>query len=212
VVSRTFLEFPDGVRLAQLEEIPGPEADRSAAWARVKQAYIVPGFTVTDSLSDQRFGHYAEINVNASQIWALFCDLCAGLLSDPASLIASDADTEPCHILEGEVAKILNALEIYRYQLAHDGFLQFGLLNDRVEEVTEVLVTPTKHFKVWLNDAERFRSIMDKREIPERTNMEFMDEYPRVTTPLPEGRGVVVAHETLWKVVADLVNSPKPMH
>jgi hypothetical protein len=211
VVSHT-LEFPDGVRLAKLEEIPGSEPERSAGWERVRQAHIVPGFTVTDSLSDHRFGHFAEINVNASQIWALFRDLCAGLLSDPATLIASDVDTEPRHVLGGELAKVLNALEIYQYQLAHDGFLQFGLLNDRVEGISEVLVTPTKHFKVWLNNIERFRSIMNDHKISERTKMEFIDEYPRVTTRLPEGRGAVVAPETLWKVVADLISSPKPVH
>jgi len=199
------LEFPDGVRLARLDEIPGPETDRAEAWSRMARARISPGFTLADA-PDLRFRYYAEINVNASRIWAVFCDLCAELLSDPATLIAGDDDAEPREIAEGDVSKLLNILEPHQYQLAHDGFLQFGLLNDQVEEIAEVFVTPTKHFKVWLNDIGRFHAIMKRHELGEQTKMEFIDEYPRVTTRLPEARGIVVDPETLWKDVGNLVS------
>jgi len=32
------LVFPDGVRLASKDEIPGPKPDREAAWARIQSA------------------------------------------------------------------------------------------------------------------------------------------------------------------------------
>jgi len=200
------LEFPNGIRLARLEEIPGPEPDRSAAWERIMRSHIVPGFTVADSSSDVRFRYYAEINVDASQIWEVFRDLCAGLLTDPAALLAGDdEDIEPHKVAQTDVPALLRALAPYHYQLAHDGFLQFALVSDHADQIAEVLVTPTKHFKVWLNDIALFRAIMEHHEIRERAKMEFIDEYPRVTTRLPEGNAVVADPEILWRDIADLV-------
>ncbi len=73
------LIFPDGIRLAQRDEIPGPEAHRSETWARVESANIVSGYVV-HAVKDEQFTHYAEINVDAPHIWAVFCDLCRALL------------------------------------------------------------------------------------------------------------------------------------
>jgi len=98
------LEFPDGVRLAQIEEIPGSEAERSAVWEQIKRAQIAPGFTLADSLEDARFRYYAEINVNASKIWEVFRDLCASLLVDPATLIAGEIDDDPLEIACAELS------------------------------------------------------------------------------------------------------------
>jgi hypothetical protein len=137
----------------------------------------------------------------------VFRDLCAGLLSDPTTLIAGDADREPYPIAAGNVSKFLNVLEIHRYQLAHDGFLQFGLVSDHSDEIEEVFVTETKHFRVWLNDIERFRSIMHGHHICERSRMEFIDEYPRVTTRLSGDRELIVDPERLWRDVAELATS-----
>lgn len=205
------LELPDGVRLARLEEIPGPDTDRSPVWARLRNARIAPGFTFVQSPPGERFRGYAEINVNASEIWAVFHALCSALLGSDVSLIAGDMDDEPVPIVSGDTSMILNALERHRYQLAHDGFLQFGLLYDQGDELAEVFVTPTKHFKVWLNDENRFRSLMYDHGLPQRETMEFVDEYPRVTTRLSEDRGVLLHGEEFWKHLSNLIDGTK-MH
>jgi len=79
-------------------------------------------------------------------------------------------------------------------------------LNNQTEEITEIFVTPSKHFKVWLNDVESFCLVMESHKLPERTEMEFIDQYPRTTTRLSHDRGVVVDREILWKDISDLVN------
>jgi hypothetical protein len=127
------------------------------------------------------------------------------LLTDRAALIAGDEDIELHKIAQADVPALLRALAPHHYQLAHDGFLQFALVSDHTDQIAEVLVTPTKHFKVWLNAIGRFRAIMEHHEIRERAKMEFIDEYPRVTTRLPEGNGVVADPEILWRDIADLV-------
>jgi len=166
----------------------------------------VPGYTLVDAPNDVRFGHYAEINVNASQIWTVFSDLCVALIPDPATLIAAEDDIEPHRIVSADVSTLLRALERYQYQLSHDGFLQFGLVNDSPEEIAEVFVTPTKHFKVWLNDDAEFRSVMDKHELRECETIEFIDEYPRVTTRLPEGSAALIDRQKLWEHISQLVS------
>jgi hypothetical protein len=199
------LEFPDGVRLARLEELPGPEPDRYAAWAHVQSAHIAPGYTIVDS-NDPLFSQYAEINVNACHIWPVFCDLCQALLGPVATLVGGMEDDEPVTIGSAEASSIIAALERHKYQLAHDGFLQFGLVSDQDGEITEVFVAPTKHFKVWLNDEKCFRSIMDRYQLSEQTRLEFLDQYPRTTVALAEGPDVFRDHRELLNHLSDAVN------
>lgn len=62
------LIFPDGVRLAAREEIPGNAARRAEERARIQSADIAPGFVLKPS-GDTRFDCYVEINVDAPQIF-----------------------------------------------------------------------------------------------------------------------------------------------
>jgi hypothetical protein len=87
------LVFPDGVRLAHMDELPGSEARRAELWARVQSANIGPDFILRKS-NDCRFPLYAEANVNGPQIWAVLSDLCRGLLGPVATLLMSEVDDE----------------------------------------------------------------------------------------------------------------------
>jgi hypothetical protein len=200
------LEFPDGVRLARLEELPGPESRRSADWARVQCANIAPGYSLAESNSP-RFSGYAEINVNAPHIWAVFHDLCQSLLGPRATLVASEVDVEPVSLGSGDTCSIIAVLERYKYQLSHDGFVQFGLICARDDAITEVFVAPTKHFKVWLNNEGNFRLIMDRYGLRKLSKLEFIDEYPRTTIALPEGLGVFRPSDLL-KCISDSIGRP----
>lgn len=180
------LVFPDGVRLALRNEIPGPENERDALWARIESASIAPGFTIQPS-NDARFSHYAEINVDAPQIWAVFSDLCHDLLGANATFIAGEVDQTPTPRGSAEVTLLIAKLAPYKYQLAHDGFLQFGLLDEQDGLINEVVVAPTKHIQVWLNDEKRFRLVMEHHRLREDNHLEFLDEYPHMTVPLSQG-------------------------
>jgi hypothetical protein len=181
------LVFPDGVRLAHKDELPGPEPSRAAACARIQSANIEAGFILSES-PDTRFAFYAEANVDAPKIWVVFRDLCEVLMGPTATLVVSQLDDEPISVGSAGTLEIVTLLEPHKYQLAHDAFIQFGLIHQSGDQLTEVFVAPTKHFKVWVNDEENFRSVLEKHGIPEIQSLEFIDEYPRTTTPLSGDR------------------------
>jgi hypothetical protein len=181
------LAFPDGIRLAHEDEIPGPEPERAAAWKRVQSANITPGFLLKES-NDCRFPLYAEGNVDAPQIWPVFCDLCRGLIGPAASLVMCEYDEKLTSLGTASTPSILRLLQRHAYQLANDGWIQFGLVEKRRDSVTEVFVTRTKHFQVWLNDERLFRSILRDHALLEVTQLEFLDEYPRTTIRLPQDK------------------------
>lgn len=183
------LEFPEGVRLAQLDEIPGPEQARSEAWSKLQTAEIRPGYVITES-DDPRFRFYGEANVDASKVWDVFRDLSQTLLGKKATLLISEVDEEPVPVATATVTHALRAAEPHRYQLANDGFLQFGLLNQEGDEIREVFVAPTKHFKLWFTDAPTLRSVMRQHDIPEVDALQFIDEFPRTTLRLHSDKGV----------------------
>ena len=177
------LVFPDGVRLAQRDELPGPAPSRAAAWARIQAANIETGFTIVKS-TDPRFSFYAEANVNAPMIWTVFRDLCNALLGSRASLMMSEIDDDPAPLGSAGTLQILTLLESHSYQLAHDGYIQFGLVRQDANVLTEVFVSPTKHFQVWFDDEKRFRAVLQVHNVPEMEKLEFIDQYPRTTSPL----------------------------
>ena len=196
------LVLPDGVRLAREDELPGPEPRRSADWARIQSASVAAGFVLTAS-QDQRFTHYTELNAHAPRLWDLFRDLCHGLLGPAATLVIGHIDEESVPIGSGPVPSLIAVLEPHKYQLAHDGLLQFGLVSDRDGTINEVFVAPTKHFKIWLNDEERFRSVMEQHDLRQVDRLEFLDEYPRATVALPPER---VAFHDISELLTHLEN------
>lgn len=199
------LIFPDSLRLARFDELPGTESERSAAWKRVQSAQIRAGYTLA-ATNDARFSRYAEINVDAPQIWQVFCELCRISLGPISTLVASWIDDDPIAIGSGDTASIIAILEQHKYQLANDGFLQFGLLSDE-SNIEEIFVTPTKHFKVWLNDETAFRSVMDKYDLPEQSKLSFIDEYPRTTVALTDGLLVIRDQAKLLRQIGLLIGA-----
>jgi hypothetical protein len=178
------LVFPDGVRLPYREEIPGSESERAIEWARIQSANISQGF-VLKHVDGERFKYYAEANVNGPAVFAVFRDLCRALLASQATLVFGDTDDDPHLVGSADVSTIIDALHHHEYQLAHDGFLQFGVASDQAGVLNEVFVAPTKHLNIWLNDEMRFRSIMESHGIEETVQLEFLDEYPTTTIILP---------------------------
>jgi hypothetical protein len=201
------LVFPDGVRLADEETLRWNPDHYAADWARVQSANIAAGF-VLDIAKDPQFSFYAEANVDAPCLWTVFCDLCLNLLGPVAELAMSVIDDEPDHLGQAHTTAILNLLGQHSYQLANDGFIQFGLIEEYKDSLTEVFVAPTKHFKVWLNDEKLFRSIMKSHGVPEADKLEFLDEYPRRTIRLPENKIMFHSHSEfinyLRKEIVDL--------
>lgn len=185
------LVFADGVRLALKEELPGPSARQDELWARIQSASIHSGFTLR-ATQDAAFRYYAEANIHAHDIWSTFRDLCGALLLKQGALLLSFKDDDPAWITEAPVADILSALESHKDQLTHDGYVQFGIVCQNDDGVSEVLVAPTKFFKVWFNDDRAFTAQMAAHDIPRAQSLQFLDQYPHVTTRLADGRALIV--------------------
>jgi hypothetical protein len=188
------LILPAGIRLAYKDEIP--EID-DVSWSRVQSANITTGYVIKET-PDYQYPFYAEANVDAPVIWDVFCDLCLGLLGPYAELIMSEIDDEPTSLGTSRTDSLLDILGQHAYQLVNDGFVQFGLISLQKDLASEVFVTTTKYFQVWVKDVAQFRSIMAKHGIFEVDELEFLDEYPRTTTRLPEDK--VMFHEH-WELI-----------
>ncbi len=190
------LMFPDGVRLAKEDELPGPLSSQTEAWMRVQAANITAGYRIMKS-SDSRFPFYAEINVDAPRIWEVFCDLCNSLLGNEAGLVMGEIDDEPRILGDARTTSLLGLLEPHAYQLTNDGWIQFGLVDEQENSISEVFIAPTKHFQVWFKDVQVFRSIMENHGLFEDDHLEFLDQYPRVTTRLSDNKVMFRDHSKL---------------
>jgi hypothetical protein len=179
------LNFPKGIRFVRGNEIPDSNSDKSEMLEKIHNANIQQGFVISNLVEDAKFKFYAEININAEQIWLIFRNLCEVLLPDEVMPIIGELDDEFLNNGEyDEKLKLLNLFEKFQFYLANDCYLQFGLGYESEAELTEVFVTPTKHFQVWTNDSENFRKVMKKHKIPEFEKLEFIDEFPRATKSL----------------------------
>jgi hypothetical protein len=174
------LIFPDGVSLATRADIPGPREAREETWERLAQARINAGFVLRDS-DDDRFRYYAEANIHAPDIWRAFILFSSALLQSSGSLLFDFKDDEPVSLGDGAIRQIITALEPHAYQLSHDGFVQFGIVSQTEETLSEVFVAPTKHFKIWFDDETAFRATALELGLEQAERLEFIDEYPRVT-------------------------------
>ena len=122
------LVLPDGVRLARHLELPGPEQNRASNGARIRAANITTGFILSES-TDFQFAFYAEANVDASRIQDVFRDLSLVLLGPVSILIMRGIDDEQMPLGSAGTPALLGLLEPYKSQLAHNGWIQFGLVS-----------------------------------------------------------------------------------
>lgn len=82
------------------------------------------------------------------------------------------------------MSNLLDLFEPFEYYLVNDCFIQFGLAAQSQAELVEVFVTPTKYFQIWTNNAEIFKAIMNDYNIAPSENLQFINEFPRITIPL----------------------------
>jgi hypothetical protein len=181
------LVFPDGVKLATSTEIPF-DPDLPELLAKISSAQIDPGYIVHE-INDRLFKYYIEANVNAEQVWPLFCSLCKILLPEEAQPVLGDISGAVLHGKYANTSKLLELFERFQFYLANDCSLQFGLGNSSSEETCEVFVTLTKHFQIWTNTVDSIEKIMADYNLYRVKYLQFIDEFPRVTTPLEYNNG-----------------------
>lgn len=182
------IELPKTIRPARFDEIP----NNSTAFERLQMidnAKIVEGYSFKLKESDNEehkklpFKFYSEININNSRLWDLIIAL-TDLLPDVSSLIIGDSDSEPNYC--DYIAKIdlIENLSKFKTELTKDAFLEWGIIYNDKEVLTEIFVPDSKYIKFWGVDIDGFKTIMTKFDLNQVDDLEFIDEYPNVREPL----------------------------
>ena len=190
------LELPITVRIPTDEEIDyRPDIEeilQKRRRAKIQEGYIV-------QLNDNPkmpFRFQATINIDNSSLWDLFQDL-AKTLPEKVSCVYGlfEEESETTALLQKQF--VLNELEPYREELTLDCRLEFGLLYQTKEVVIELGVSESKYLRYWGVELERFKLLMQSWELPLVAGLEFIDEYPKIVTPLRDLMPSAKAPETV---------------
>ena len=182
------IELPKTIRPARFDEIP----KNSKAFERLQiidSAKIVEGFTFKLKEIDNEehkeipFKFYSEININNSRLWDLIIAL-TDLLPDISSLIIGDYDYEPNYCDYKAKSDLIDSIKKFKTELTEDAFLEWGIIYNDKESLTEIFIPDSKYIKFWGVDIEGFKTIMTKFDLNQIDDLEFIDEYPKVREPL----------------------------
>lgn len=182
------IELPKTIRPARLDEVP----KNSTAFERLQlldDAKIEEGYNFKLKENDNNghkkipFDFYSEININNSRLWGLVIAL-TDLLPNVSALIIGDSECEPNYCDYKPKNELLDKIKKYKTELIEDAFLDWGIIYNDKESLTEIFVPDSKYVRFWGVDIDGFKSIMTKFELNQLDDMEFIDEYPKVREPL----------------------------
>jgi hypothetical protein len=149
-----------------------------------ENAHIVEGYKLSNNTThDLPFTFYVEINIDNSRLWELFKAL-ANQLPDHLSCIYNFYEEEAIFSVYKDKNIILKQLEIYKIELTQDCNLEFGLIYQADDKLEEVFVSDSKFLKVWGNNEIEFRQLMNDFRLNEISNLNFIDEFPKVVEPV----------------------------
>lgn len=179
------LALPVTIRIPADEEISyRPDAEeiiRKRRKARIQQGYTLGLNEAGAHRLPYRF--LATINIDNNRLWDLFQALAATLpakLSCVYGLYEDESATTA--LLQKQF--VLNELEKYREELTQDCQLEFGLLFQTKDVLIELSISESKYIRYWGVELERFKLLMQSFRLPPVNGLEFIDEYPKIVTPL----------------------------
>ena len=182
------IELPKTIRPARFDEVP----KNSTAFDRLQMivnAKIIEGFTFNLKEADNAehkeipFKFYSEININNSKLWDLITAL-TDLLPDASALIIGYSESEPNYCDYKAKNDLIDDLKRFKTELTEDAFVEWGIIYNDDESLTEIFIPDSKYVKFWGVDIEGFKNIMTKFNLDQVNDLEFIDEYPKVREPL----------------------------
>jgi hypothetical protein len=179
------LALPITIRIPSDNEI-SYRPDYDEILRKRKQARIQEGYSLTlNEAGTQRLPYrfQATINIDNHRLWALFQDL-ALTLPAKVSCVYGLTDDESATTALLQKQFILDQLEKYREELTQDCQLEFGLLFQTKEVLIELSVSESKYLRYWGVELERFKLLMQSFKLPAVKGLEFVDEYPKIVSPL----------------------------
>lgn len=205
---KNMLEAPPTIRLPRPDELPNnPEV-----FERLKgreKANIVEGYKLSNNTThDLPFKFYVEINIDNSRLWDLFKAL-ANQLPDNLSCIYNLYEEEAIFSDYKDKNIILKQLDTYKTELTQDCNLEFGLIYQADDKLEEVFVSDSKFLKVWGNNEIAFRQLMNDFRLNEISDLNFIDEFPKVVEPLTMFNEKAKRTETIIEELNDFFNPKK---
>jgi hypothetical protein len=126
----------------------------------------------------------------------MFESLVMALAPSFAAPLIAHKDDDPTFGPYSQTGAALSSFLPYAESLQHDGFIEFGMIYQRGGRTEEILVTSTKHFKVWTNHGDAAQAALVELGLRKVDTLTFIDEYPRVTEAIsaaPTASAVVSA-------------------
>lgn len=179
------LALPITIRIPADEEISyRPDVEeiiRKRRKARIQQGYTLELNEAGAHRLPYRF--LATINIDNNRLWNLFQALAATLPAKVSCVYGLYEDESATTALL-QKQFVLNELEKYREELTQDCQLEFGLLFQTKDVLIELSVSESKYIRYWGVELERFKLLMQSFRLPPVNGLEFIDEYPKIVTPL----------------------------
>ena len=190
------LQLPITVRIptdAELDYRP----DIDEILIRRRKAKIVEGYNLQMNENPRLpYRFQATINIDNDRLWALFLALAATLPSKVSCVYGIyEEENMTTPLLQKDF--VMKELEKYASELAQDCLLEAGILFQTKDILIELGISASKYVRYWGAELERFRLLMQSFELPFVAGLEFIDEYPRIVTPLRELVRTAKAPETV---------------
>lgn len=185
-------KLPLGIRIPNFDEYPnGYNVDE----INIKRdsANIIEGYKLVE-VQGEKFTHFAEVNIDADNIWNLFISLSDKLIGNTAYGIIGFKDEEPTISNFTKKQRIIDILNRYNFELSNDGYIQFGIAYYDESSLNQVFITSFKYLQVWTTDSKELDETLKKYKISEQENLKFIDEFPVVSEALSDDRVRGVRH------------------
>lgn len=174
--------MPIGIRVPRIDEYPDGYSPHGINEKR-DLSNITQGYKLTEA-GDEKFTHVAEINIDADKIWNLFVSLSNALIGDTAYGIIGFKDEEPILSSFTEKEKILDIFSRYKFELANDGYIHFGIAYYDDTILNEIYVTNYKYFQAWTGEKLGLIETLSRFKLSEQKDLNFIDEFPVVSEAL----------------------------
>ncbi len=175
-------KLPLGIRIPCSDEYPKGNDPKEINKNR-DSANIVEGFVINE-ISEKKFSHYAEVNVDADKIWDVFCGIAKQLIKNEAYGIIGFKDEEPKLSRFTKLEKVIEVFEKFKFELTNDGFLEFGIADYDENSLNEVYISSFKYMKIWTTKKEFLIEILNSYGIQQFEKLNFIDEYPIISEAL----------------------------
>lgn len=175
-------KLPLGIRVPELDEYPDGYDVQKINSAR-NSSNIVEGYKLT-SVHNEKFTHYAEVNIDADNVWNLLVSLSNKLLGDIAYGIIGFKDEKPILSDFAYKQNIIDIFKAYKFELTNDGYIQFGIAYYDEATMDEIFITSFKYLQVWTSNKDLLVEVLEDFNLLEQEKLNFIDEFPVVSEVL----------------------------